>query len=52
MSAPRVIEKYNPATGEKIADYHITTNDEVEAAVARARAAFPKWSALTVKERL
>lgn len=54
MNAPpeRVIEKHNPANGEKLADYHITTPDEVAAAVSRARDAFPRWSALSVEERL
>ena len=54
MSAPveRVIQKFNPANGEKIADYHISTPEEVQAAVARARDAFGAWSALSVKERL
>lgn len=54
MNAPAsgVIEKFSPATGEKIADYHICTPDEVDAAVARAREAFGAWSALTIKERI
>ena len=54
MNAPaqRVIEKFNPATGEKSADYHISTPEEVQAAVARARDAFPAWSALSIEERL
>ena len=54
MSAPveRVIQKFNPANGEKIADYHISTPEEVRAAVARARAAFGAWSALPIEERL
>ena len=54
VNAPpkRVIEKFNPATGDKIADYQICSTDEVNEAVARARAAAPAWAALTVKERL
>ena len=54
MSAPteRVIEKFNPASGEKVADYHISTPEEVHEAVARAREAFPRWAALSVEERL
>lgn len=54
MSAPteRVIEKFNPATGDKIADYHITTPDEVRAAVLAAREAAPRWAALSVDERM
>lgn len=51
-AAERFIEKFSPATGEKIADYHISTPEEVQAAVGRAREAFGAWSALTVKERI
>lgn len=49
---PRVIEKFNPATGEKIADYPISSTDDVHAAVARARTASKTWGKLSVEERL
>ncbi|MDR2946360.1 MAG: aldehyde dehydrogenase family protein, partial [Candidatus Adiutrix sp.] len=35
----------NPSTGQQIAQTPICTQDEAEAAVAAARAAFPEWSA-------
>jgi aldehyde dehydrogenase (NAD+) len=37
----------NPATGKKLADITDGTPDDVNAAVKAARAAFPKWSALS-----
>ncbi len=54
MNAPanNIIEKLNPANGEKIGDYPITTPDEVEAAVALAKEAQPRWGALAVEERI
>ena len=39
----RVIEKRSPVTGARLGEFPITTEDEVRAAVARARAAFPGW---------
>ena len=41
----------NPSTGEHIADAPICTREEVEAAVAAARAAYPGWSAQPVAVR-
>lgn len=41
----------NPATGETIAQLEEATAKDVEAAVARARAAQPAWEALGVEER-
>ena len=35
---------YNPATGEQIATLPLATLDEINAAVASAKAAFPAWS--------
>ena len=35
---------FNPATGEAIATLPLSTNDEINAAVASAKAAFPAWS--------
>lgn len=51
-AAHKLIEKLNPATGEKIADYEISTREEVEAAVAAAKEAAPRWAALSVEERI
>jgi len=41
----------NPATGQSLAEINAATSAEVDAAVAAARAAFPKWSALPGHER-
>ncbi len=41
----------NPATGKTIADVALGGADEINAAVAAAKAAFPKWSAMAVKDR-
>lgn len=41
----------NPATGEQIAVIAEATKDDVDAAVAAARAAFPAWAATTPTER-
>ncbi|HWA19324.1 MAG TPA: aldehyde dehydrogenase family protein, partial [Devosia sp.] len=41
----------NPATNKKLADITDGTNADVNAAVKAARAAFPKWSALSGYER-
>ncbi len=48
----RVIEKYSPVTGEKLGEYHISTPEEVEEAVARARKAFPAWRDLSLEARM
>lgn len=42
---------WNPATGEAIADVAAGGEAEVNAAVAAARAAFPKWASTPAKER-
>jgi len=52
MNAPASFEKRSPVTGEKLADYHITTKAEVDEAVGRARDAFPGWSELPLETRL
>src|SRR5215212_2777885 len=41
----------NPATGEAIADAPLSTAEDVDRAVAAAKAAFPAWSATTPGER-
>ncbi|HZS09229.1 MAG TPA: succinic semialdehyde dehydrogenase [Blastocatellia bacterium] len=46
-----VIEVHSPATLAKIGEVAIDTPAEVRAAVARARGAFPAWSALDLSAR-
>ncbi len=41
----------NPATLEELARFHISTTAEVNAAVARSRAAQPGWGALSLRNR-
>ncbi|KAI0057620.1 putative betaine-aldehyde dehydrogenase [Artomyces pyxidatus] len=45
------IEVVNPATGHPVAAVQSANKDDIESAVAAAKAAFPAWSALTGKER-
>ena len=42
---------YNPATTEVIAEVPVATSDQLDEAVAAARAAFPGWSATPLAER-
>jgi acyl-CoA reductase-like NAD-dependent aldehyde dehydrogenase len=51
-SDQRVIEKRSPVTGEALGTFPISTREEVEAAVARARDAFGPWRDTPVKDRL
>lgn len=44
-------ESLNPATGDVVATYRMSTADEVDAAVATAQEAATWWSALTFDER-
>ncbi len=48
----RVIEKTSPVTGELLGTFRISTKEDVDAAVARARAAFPAWRDTSVRDRL
>ncbi len=41
----------NPATGEVLAEVAAGGEAEVQQAVAAAKAAFPKWAGLPMKER-
>lgn len=41
----------NPATGEKIADIQVASTEDVEKAIASAKAGFAEWSAMTNAER-
>ena len=45
------IVSINPATLEELARFHIASTAEVNAAVARARAAQPAWGALSFRNR-
>ena len=45
------IKNLNPSTGELLAEITCATSEEVQAAVARARAAQPAWEALGLEER-
>jgi acyl-CoA reductase-like NAD-dependent aldehyde dehydrogenase len=47
-----VIEKWSPVTGEKLGEFPITSGEDVEAAVARARAAAPGWRETALERRL
>lgn len=51
-STNETIDSYNPATGNVWAKIPKSTKDDVEKAVASARNAFSKWSALTPTERM
>jgi malonate-semialdehyde dehydrogenase (acetylating)/methylmalonate-semialdehyde dehydrogenase len=42
---------YNPATGEVAAEVDFASVDEIDAAVAAAKAAFPAWRAFSVSRR-
>ncbi|MEZ4337212.1 MAG: aldehyde dehydrogenase family protein [Sandaracinaceae bacterium] len=50
--SPAVIEKRSPVTGELLGTFPITTPAEVDAAVARAREAFPTWRDTKLEDRL
>ncbi|MGH2409508.1 MAG: aldehyde dehydrogenase family protein, partial [Chloroflexota bacterium] len=45
------LEVRNPATNQVLAQVPLSTKDDVERAVAAARAAFPAWRATPVLER-
>ncbi len=51
-SAPRSILKTSPVTGERLGEFPITTKEGVDAAVARARAAFASWGKTRVEDRV
>lgn len=52
VGALRKIASVNPATGEALREFACAGNDEVHAAVARARAAQPAWHELGLKNRV
>lgn len=47
----RYLDNHNPATGEVYAQIPDSGSDDVDAAVAAARAAFPAWTALAPEQR-
>lgn len=47
----RLTDVYNPSTGEVEKQVALATNDEVNAAVAAAHAAFPSWAATNPQRR-
>jgi betaine-aldehyde dehydrogenase len=46
-----MLEVLNPATGEVVERLEQATSEEADAAVARAKAAFPKWRAVEAGDR-
>jgi len=50
-TSPATLEAYNPATEEVITNFPDASRDQLEAAVAAARRAFPAWSSRPVEER-
>ncbi|MGA8501424.1 MAG: aldehyde dehydrogenase family protein [Candidatus Sulfotelmatobacter sp.] len=50
--AARKLSSVNPATGEVLREFECAGEDEVQAAVARARAAQTAWSDLGVRKRI
>ena len=51
VSGPATFETINPATQEVLAEVSTGSESEVNAAVAAAKAAFPKWAGLPATER-
>ncbi len=51
LARPGRIVSFDPATFEPLGDVKIATREDVEAALARARAAQPAWAALGFAER-
>jgi acyl-CoA reductase-like NAD-dependent aldehyde dehydrogenase len=51
-SSSATFEKHNPCDDSVLGEFPITSKDDVDAAVARARAAFPAWRDLGIDKRL
>ena len=47
-----LLDVHDPSTGNVISRVPLSAAHEVDAAVQAARAAFPKWSATPIKERV
>ena len=50
-SGTATLKSINPATGEVVGEVPVATEAEIEAVVARARAAQPAWAALGLEKR-
>ena len=50
--SPPALDVYGPATGEVIGHVPVSSSADVDAAVAKAKAALPAWSGLPIKERV
>ncbi len=48
----KILESYNPATGEPIGHVEITTDNQINEIVERGNRAGKKWSTITTDERL
>src|SRR5580765_3096957 len=46
------LDVYNPSSGDVISQVPLSASAEVDAAVKAARAAFPAWAAMPIKERV
>ena len=46
-----VLESFNPSTGECVGSVPVTPADQVDAVIAKARAAAKDWAALSAQER-
>jgi len=46
------LEVHNPSDGSVISRVPLSTQEDVDAAVASAHNAFPAWSAMPIKERV
>ena len=51
VAGSRTLDIVDPATGEVFETCACASRDEIDAAVAAAKAAFPAWSATTIAER-
>ncbi|CAE6438607.1 unnamed protein product [Rhizoctonia solani] len=51
ITSPTTLDVQNPATQKKIAEVPVATKEQVDEAVAAARAALPAWSAKSQDER-
>ncbi|KAF8601268.1 aldehyde dehydrogenase family protein [Ceratobasidium sp. AG-I] len=51
VTSPTTLDVLNPGTQQKIAEAPVATKEQLDEAVAAARAAFPEWSAKPVDER-
>lgn len=50
-TATDTLNSYNPSTGDLVGSVPVTPADQVDAVIAKARAAQPAWAALSAQER-